>query len=63
MGGAQALLDIPFNLADCFEESLSDEYKTFTHMLRIIEEQMPALIRPVVKSCATPIPCAKAPYG
>jgi IS5 family transposase len=30
----------------CFEEYLSDEYKTFLHMLRVIEEQMPALIRP-----------------
>jgi hypothetical protein len=29
IGGAQALLNIPFNLAECFEEYLSNEYKTF----------------------------------
>jgi hypothetical protein len=37
IAGAQALLNIPFNL--------TDEYKTFLHMLRVIEEQMPTLIR------------------
>ncbi|MDR1326122.1 MAG: hypothetical protein LBK00_08825 [Treponema sp.] len=45
IAGAQALLNISFNLTGCFEEYLSDEYKTFLHMLRVIEEQMPALIR------------------
>jgi hypothetical protein len=37
IGGAQGLLDINFNLQDCFEEYLSDENKTFLQMLRIIE--------------------------
>jgi hypothetical protein len=46
IAGAQVLLDISFNPAECFEEYLSDEYRTFLHMLRVIEEQMPALIRP-----------------
>jgi hypothetical protein len=38
IAGAQALLNISFNLTNCFEEYLSDEYKTFLHMLRVIEE-------------------------
>jgi hypothetical protein len=46
IAGAQVLLNISFNLERCFEEYLSDEYKTFLQMLRVIEEQMPALIRP-----------------
>jgi hypothetical protein len=46
IAGAQGLLDIPFDLTGYFEEHLSDEYKTFLHMLRVIEEQMPMLIRP-----------------
>jgi hypothetical protein len=46
IGGAQALLNISYDLKGCFEEYLSDEYKTFLHMLRVIEEQMPTLIRP-----------------
>jgi transposase len=45
IAGAQALLNISYDLKGCFEEYLSDEYKTFLHMLRVIEEQMPALIR------------------
>ncbi|MDR1024353.1 MAG: transposase, partial [Treponema sp.] len=46
IAGAQALLNISFNLIDCFEEYLSDEYQTFLHMLRVIEEHIPTLIRP-----------------
>jgi hypothetical protein len=46
IGGAQALLNISFELKNCFEEYLSNEYKTFLHMLRVIEEQMPSLVRP-----------------
>jgi hypothetical protein len=42
----RALLDIPYVPTGCFEEYLSDEYKTVLYMLRVIEEQMPALIRP-----------------
>ncbi|MDR2631035.1 MAG: transposase [Spirochaetaceae bacterium] len=45
IAGAQALLAISYDLTGCFEEYLSDEYKTFLHMLRVIEEQMPTLIR------------------
>jgi transposase len=46
IAGAQALLNVSYDLKGCFEEYLSDEYKTFLHMLRVIEEQMPVLIRP-----------------
>jgi hypothetical protein len=28
IGGAQALLDIPFELQSCFEEALNDQQKT-----------------------------------
>jgi hypothetical protein len=46
IGGAQALLDIPFELQSCFEEALNDQQKTFMQMLRCIEEHLPALTRP-----------------
>jgi hypothetical protein len=46
IAGAQALLNVSYDLKGCFEEYLSDEYKTFLHMLRVIEEQVPTLIRP-----------------
>jgi transposase len=46
IAGAQALLNVSYDLKGCFEEYLSDEYKTFLHMLRVIEEQAPTLIRP-----------------
>jgi hypothetical protein len=42
----QALLNISCDLSGCFEEYLSDAYKMFLHMLRVIEEQLPILIRP-----------------
>jgi hypothetical protein len=60
IGGAQALLNISFNLAGCFEEYLSDEYKTFPRMLRVIEEQMPALVRPYAGTGR--IPCQYTPF-
>jgi hypothetical protein len=46
IAGAQALLATSYDLAGCFEEYLSDEYKTFLYMLRVIEEQIPPIIRP-----------------
>jgi hypothetical protein len=39
IGGAQALLNISYNLTECFAEYLSDEYKTFPHMLRVVEDR------------------------
>ena len=38
LAGAQALLDISFDIQQCFEENLSDEQKTFMHLLRVIEQ-------------------------
>jgi hypothetical protein len=38
IAGAQALLNIPYDITGCFEEYLSDEYKTFLHVLRVTEE-------------------------
>ncbi len=31
IGGAQSLLDMNYDLQGCFEEYLTDEYKTFLH--------------------------------
>ncbi|GHU44594.1 hypothetical protein FACS1894190_16100 [Spirochaetia bacterium] len=45
IGGAQALPDINFDLQNCFEEQLTDEYKTFLQMLRVIEEAQPHVER------------------
>jgi hypothetical protein len=45
IGGAQGLLDISYDLQDHFEEYLSDEYKTFLHMVRVIEEAQPFCYR------------------
>jgi transposase len=45
IGGAQGLLDISFNLQGCFEEYLTDEYKTFLQMIRVIETEQPPLMR------------------
>jgi len=46
LGGAQALLDISFDLQKCFEEKLNIQQKTFLHMLRCIEKYIPVLYRP-----------------
>ncbi|MDR1030280.1 MAG: hypothetical protein LBL76_05355 [Treponema sp.] len=55
IAGAQVLLNLSFNLTDCFEAYLSDEYKTFLHMLRVIEEHIPTLIRPYAGTGRIPI--------
>ena len=44
IAGAQVLLNVSYELKGCFEEYLSDDYKTFLHMLRVIEEQMSAFV-------------------
>ena len=36
------LLDINFDMQDCFEEQLTDEYRTFLQVLRAIEESTPS---------------------
>jgi hypothetical protein len=45
IGGAQALFNLPYNLQGCFEEYLTDEYKTFLQMLRVIEDALPPIMR------------------
>jgi transposase len=50
LGGAQALLDINFDVQDCFEEYLTKEYKAFIHLLRVVEEFLPPLIRPKART-------------
>jgi hypothetical protein len=55
IAGAQALLAVSYDLIEWFEEYLSDEYKTFLHILRGIEEQMPPLIRPYAGTGRIPI--------
>ena len=54
LGGGQALLDVNFNLQNCFEEYLSDEYKTFLHILRVAEEFLPKYVRPKRKTGRPP---------
>ena len=46
IGGAQALLGIDFDIQDCFEEHLTDQYKTFLQMLRVLETAQKPLLRP-----------------
>jgi transposase len=55
-GGAQALPDISFDIQTCFEEYLTDEYKTFLHLLRVTEEAFPSLIRPYAGTGRPPYP-------
>jgi transposase len=50
LGGAQSLLDISFDLQDCFEEYLTEENKLFLHILRLLEEVQPPLKRPAAKT-------------
>ena len=46
LGGAQALMDINYDLQNCFEENLTNEHKTFLHLLRIAETYLPVKKRP-----------------
>jgi transposase len=45
IGGAQGLLDISYNVQDVFEEYLTDEYKTFLHIVRVLEGAREPLMR------------------
>ena len=45
IGGAQALLDIEFDLQKCFEEQLTERHKTFLQMIRVLEEVQQPLER------------------
>jgi hypothetical protein len=46
IGGAQALLDISFELQSCFEETLTEEQITFLHILRCLEGHLSIPARP-----------------
>ena len=46
IGGAQALLDISFDIQRCFEEILSEKHKTFLQIIRVLEEAQKPLLRP-----------------
>jgi hypothetical protein len=56
MGRAQALLDISFDLQKFFKECLTDEYKTFLHLLRATEEYTSDLVRPYAGTGRPPYP-------
>ena len=56
LGGAQALLDIDFDLQSCFEEHLTNEHKTFLHILRAAEQFLPVYIRPHARTGRPPYP-------
>ncbi len=43
LGGTQILIDISYDIQDCFEEFLSEDHRTFIHMLRVIESYFPRL--------------------
>jgi len=50
LGGAQALLDINYELQNCFEENLTNEQIAFLHLLRVAETFLPAYIRPQART-------------
>jgi len=52
--GAQALLDINYNLQNCFEERLTDGHKSFLHTLRAVEQFLPAYTRLVAQTGRPP---------
>ena len=56
LGGAQALLDIDYDLQNCFEERLTDEHKSFLHILRVVEQFLPAYARPAARTGRPPYP-------
>ena len=45
IGGAQGLLNISYRLQDIFEEYLDNSYKTFLHILRVMEAAVPLMVR------------------
>ena len=38
INGAQGLLDINYDLQNCFEEPVTDTHKTFLHLIRVLED-------------------------
>ena len=56
LGGAQALLNVSFDIQHCFEEYLPDTYMTFLHLFRVIEELLPPLVRRRARTGRPPYP-------
>jgi hypothetical protein len=56
IGGAQGLLPISFKLQDVFEEYLDNSYKTFLHILRVMEAALPPLARAYAGTGRKPYP-------
>ena len=56
LGGSQVLMNISFDLQKCFEEKLTEEQKTFLHLLRVVEAYLPVYIRPQAKTGRPPYP-------
>jgi len=42
LGGAQILFSFSYDPQECFEEYLSEEYRVFLGMLRVVEEKVPS---------------------
>jgi transposase len=55
IGGAQALLEIDFDLQRCFEEQITETDKTFLHVIRVLEEKQKPLFRPYAGCGRKPI--------
>jgi hypothetical protein len=45
LAGAQAILNVSFDIQNCSKGYLSDAYKTFLYLLSVIEAFLPSLIR------------------
>jgi hypothetical protein len=56
IGGAQGLLNISYKLEDVFEGSLDNTYKTFLHILRVMEAALPPLVRTYAGTGRKPYP-------
>lgn len=41
LGGAQILLGLSYDIQECFEEYLNEEYRTFLAVLRVVGEHLP----------------------
>jgi hypothetical protein len=56
IGGAQGLLPISFKLQDVFEEYLDNSYRTFLHILRVMEAALPPFVRGYAGTGRKPYP-------
>jgi len=56
IGGAQALLDINFDLQNCFEEQLTETHKTLLQVIRVLEAVQKPLLRHYLGRGRKPLP-------